>query len=463
MTQRLSRADTIGLGLMTFAFFLGAGNIIFPPLEGQLAGSNVLYAMFGFLITAVGLPLVSIIAVARVGGGLPSMTTDLPKGTGTFAAVLLFIIIGPAFATPRTGLVAYEMAIKPLLGSYDITVSQLYLPALNITLDRTQAIMTTLFFVITLMFSWSRGKLIDNIGKILTPALFLLLICLAIGVVVAPQGEIAAPAESYREMAFTKGFIGGYNTMDTFAALMFGMLLVDVLRGKGVTEQSATYKYLVIAGFIAAAGLAFVYISLFWLGATSSTVAPDAANGGVVLAAYVQALFGQPGQWILSWVVMLACLTTAVGLVSACADYFSKLTPLSYRQWVVVLCIICAVVANVGLSQLIALSVPVLLALYPLTIALVALTFIRPWLPNPKYAFRTVMFVALIFSLLDGIRGIEALHSISWIKSILDSQTEYMPLANQGMAWVLPTAIIMVLVFLIPASKKAPSKEAYSS
>lgn len=452
MTQRLSTADTIGLGLMTFAFFLGAGNIIFPPLEGQLAGENVLSAMSGFLITAVGLPLISIIAVASVGGSLPSMTTDLPKGTGTFAAVLLFIIIGPAFATPRTGLVAYEMAIKPLFGTFSgdnvIAISE------SIALDKTQTVVTTLFFIVALMFSWSRGKLIDNVGKILTPALFLLLFCLAVGVVIAPQGELTAPVASYQDNAFTKGFVGGYNTMDTFAALMFGMLLVDVVRGKGITDQKSTYKYLVIAAFIAAAGLAFVYISLFWLGATSSTIAPGADNGGVVLAAYVQALFGQPGQLILSGVVLLACLTTAVGLISSCADYFATLTPLRYRQWVVVLSIICALVANVGLSQLIALSVPVLLALYPLTIALVVLTFIRRWLPNPKYAFRTVMFVALIFSLLDGIRGISALQNVSWIKGLLDAQTKYMPLAEQGMAWVLPTAIVMVLVFLIPAPKK---------
>ncbi|MDR0805140.1 MAG: branched-chain amino acid transport system II carrier protein [Enterobacteriaceae bacterium] len=451
MTQRLSWGDTIGLGLMTFAFFLGAGNIIFPPLEGQMAGTNVLSSMFGFLLTAVGLPLISIIAVASVGGGLPSMTTDLPKGTGTFAAILLFIIIGPAFATPRTGLVSYEMAIKPLFGTFSGD-NQLTLG--GITLDKTQAFVTTLFFIVTLIFSWSRGKLIDSIGKVLTPALFLLLICLAIGVVVAPQGELAAPIGDYQNSAFTKSFIGGYNTMDTFAALMFGMLLVDVLRGKGITEQKATYKYLVIAGLISAAGLAFVYISLFWLGATSATIAPNADNGGVILASYVKALFGQPGQFILSGVVLLACLTTSVGLVSACADYFSTLTPLRYRHWVVILSIICALVANVGLSQLIALSVPVLLALYPLAIALVVLTFIRHWLPNPKYAFRTVMFVALIFSLLDGMRSIPALEHIDWIKHLLDSQTKYMPLADQGMAWVLPTAIVIVLVFFIPASKK---------
>lgn len=373
---------------MTFAFFLGAGNIIFPPLEGQMAGENVLYAMSGFLLTAVGLPLVSIIAVASAGGGLPAMTRDLPRGTGTFAA-------------PRTGLVAFEMAIKPLLGSQGESPFQLA----GVTLDGVQMGVTALFFLLTLALAWSRGKLIDSVGKLLTPMLFLLLVVLALGVLFRPQGEIAAPVEAYQTMAFSKGFIGGYNTMDTFAALMFGMLLVDVLRGKGVTSPRACFRYLSIAGVIAAIGLAFVYVSLFWLGATSSTIAAGANNGGVVLAAYVQALFGQPGQWILSLVVLLACLTTAVGLVSACSDYFSTLTRLSYRQWVVVLSITCAVVANVGLSRLIALSVPVLMALYPLAIALVVLTFIRRWLRNPVLGYRLVMLVALLCSLMDGARA----------------------------------------------------------
>ncbi|WP_392420688.1 branched-chain amino acid transport system II carrier protein [Edwardsiella piscicida] len=454
MQQRLSMADTLGLGLMTFAFFLGAGNIIFPPLEGQMAGENVLYAMGGFLLTAVGLPLVSIIAVASAGGGLPAMTRDLPRGTGTFAAVLLFIIIGPAFAAPRTGLVAFEMAIRPLLGSQSDSALQIG----GVTLDGAQMAVTALFFVVTLALAWSRGKLIDSVGKLLTPMLFLLLVVLALGVLLRPQGEIVAPVEAYQTMAFSKGFIGGYNTMDTFAALMFGMLLVDVLRGKGVTAPRACFRYLSIAGVIAAIGLAFVYVSLFWLGATSSSVAPGASNGGVVLAAYVQALFGQPGQWILSLVVLLACLTTAVGLVSACADYFSTLTPLRYRQWVVLLCVICAVVANVGLSRLIALSVPVLMALYPLAIALVVLTFIRRWLRNPLVGYRLVMLVALLCSLMDGARAAGA--ESGWLGELLAWQMRTMPLAADGMAWVLPSALALLVALLLPGARDAGAPQA---
>ncbi len=410
---------------MTFAFFLGAGNIIFPPLAGQLAGENMLSAMSGFLVTAVGLPLVGIIAVAMAGGGWQGLTRDLPSKVATLMAVLIFIIIGPAFAAPRTGLVAYEMAVKPFLSA-----------------DAGQASLTTfsvIFFAIALFFAWSRGKLIDMIGKFLTPALFIVLAVLAIAVFVNPQASIVVAQGEYATQAFTKGFLEGYNTMDTFAALMFGMLIVDVIRSKGISDEKTTCTYLIYAGLIAAVGLAFVYISLFYLGATSSTVAPNAGNGGVILTAYVMALFGAPGQVILSAIVLLACLTTAIGLISACADYFSSLTPMSYKKWAVVLAVICAVVANVGLNQLIALSVPVLFALYPVAIALVALTLVRKWLPNPRLAYRVVLLVSFIFSMIDVAKYLK--FDVSMFSSL--------PLFNYGMAWVLPTLVALVITRFI--------------
>ncbi|WP_305815809.1 branched-chain amino acid transport system II carrier protein [Photobacterium leiognathi] len=425
MKKTLKVTDIIALGFMTFAFFLGAGNIIFPPLAGQLAGENMLSAMSGFLVTAVGLPLVGIIAVAMAGGGWQGLTRDLPSKVATLMAVLIFIIIGPAFAAPRTGLVAYEMAVKPFLSA-----------------DAGQASLTTfsvIFFAIALFFAWSRGKLIDMIGKFLTPALFIVLAVLAIAVFVNPQASIVAAQGEYATQAFTKGFLEGYNTMDTFAALMFGMLIVDVIRSKGISDEKTTCTYLIYAGLIAAAGLAFVYISLFYLGATSSTVAPNAGNGGVILTAYVMALFGAPGQVILSAIVLLACLTTAIGLISACADYFSSLTPMSYKKWSVVLAVICAVVANVGLNQLIALSVPVLFALYPVAIALVALTLVRKWLPNPRLAYRVVLLVSFIFSMIDVAKYLK--FDVSMFSSL--------PLFNYGMAWVLPTLVALVITRFI--------------
>lgn len=410
---------------MLFAFFLGAGNIIFPPLAGQMAGENVLYTMFGFLVTAVGLPLLCIIAIAVAGGGWEKLTTDLPKKAATLMAVLFFIIIGPAFAAPRTGLVAYEMGLKPFLSN----PGQLELTLFSIV-----------FFVVAMSFAWSQGKLLDVIGKVLTPILFLGLIVLSVMVFINPQGEILSAQAHYLTQPTTTGFLDGYNTMDTFGALMFGALVIEALRSKGVTEKKLVTRYVIGAALIAAAGLAFVYISLFYLGATSNGVASGAENGGEILTLYVHALFGREGQFVLSGIVLIACLTTAIGLISSCAEYFSSLTSWSYKQWVVATGLACALVANVGLNQLISLSVPVLYALYPVAIAVVLLTFIRHRLPNPRAAYRNVVIVSMAFAFLDAAKacGVDM------------SFFEFLPMFEYSMAWIPPTLAMMIAMMFVP-------------
>ena len=430
MNKSLSTFDIMGLGFMTFAFFLGAGNIIFPPLAGFLAGEHLPSAMSGFLLTAVGLPLVTLLAAAMAGGGLTTMGRYLPPVVVTIMATAIFIIIGPAFAAPRTGLVAYEMGLKPFLANPTQFTLTLY---------------TIGFFGLVLLLSLNQGRLLDAVGKILTPILLLLLIGLAMAVFVNPQGTQPPVNEVYAAQPFVKGFIEGYNTMDTFAALMFGMLILDVLRQKGVTDKRAQSRYLVIAALIAAAGLGFVYISLFILGGTSLGVVQTADNGGEIISAYVLALFGPAGLWILAAIVTLACLTTAVGLVSACADYFFRLTAkLGYRRWVVIMAALCTLVANVGLSTLIALSVPVLVAFYPVAIALVLATYLQPLMRAPVLAYRLILAVALVFGLVDGLKA-----------AGLDmSAFDFLPMFEIGMAWVLPTVVAAIIGLALAAPKR---------
>ncbi len=416
MNEKLKIMDIFALGFMTFAFFLGAGNIIFPPQAGFLAGEHTFSTMIGFLITAVGLPLLGIVALALAGGDWKGLTRDLPLPVATVMAVLTFIIIGPAFAAPRAGLVAYEMGAKPFLnapGQFELSI------------------FSVVFFSVAMIFSLNQGKLIDTIGKWLTPILFIGLSTLALAVFLSPQGEIGVAQGVYVDQAFSRGFLDGYNTMDTFASLMFGILIVDVIRKKGITSEASTCRYLILAGLIAAAGLAFVYIALFYLGATATDLVPEASNGGEILVAYVLALFGEEGRVILSGIILLACLTTVIGLVSACADYFSSLTKLGYRRWVVILSIVCTVVSNIGLNQLISLSVPVLFALYPVAIALILMTFLRRFMPNPAFAFRLVLGVSLVFALFDAVK------IAGFDMSILNG----LPLFEYGMAWLLPTCL----------------------
>lgn len=422
----MKMADIIGLGFMTFAFFLGAGNIIFPPMAGFLAGEQMHWAMLGFLVTGVGLPLATILAVARAGGGLLTMTKLLPAGVGTAIAIAAYLIIGPAFATPRTGLVAYEMGLKPFLGQQAGPASLV--------------LFSVGYFGLSLWLSLTPGRLLDAIGKVLTPVLVLLLLVLAVAVLVAPQGVVPAASGDYLVNPGVKGLLEGYNTMDTFGALMFGMLIIDVLKEKGVSDPILQTRYLVRAGLIAAAGLCLVYVSLFQLGASSGGLVATPNNGGEIVSVYVAHLFGPAGQLILAGIVSLACLTTAVGLTSACADFFHTLWPrFSYRALVIVMSLLCTLIANVGLSALITLSIPVLVAIYPVAVALVVMTFLKERFAHPALAFRLVLLVSLLFGCLDGFK------SAGFDLSLFHG----LPLFELGLAWLLPTLCAMGLCLLL--------------
>ncbi len=434
--NQLSLADTLGLGFMTFAFFLGAGNLIFPPLAGYLAGNNLTFAMFGFLSTAVGLPLLALIAVAKANGKIMAL---LPAGIATLFAVTIFIIIGPAFAAPRTGLVAFEVGFKPFLTDTSATIE-----FADLTFNLAQLYYTFGFFIVAMFFALFPGKLLDNVGKVLTPVLLSLLIGLAISVIVLPRADIQAASGDYVLHPLTTGILEGYNTMDALASLIFGILIIDILRKKGIDSPKAQTQYLVRAAVIAAIGLAFVYISLFYLGATAGDLASNVTNGGQILTNYVVREFGSVGLILLSSVVTLACLTTAVGLLSACSEFFNETFPvISYRVFVVSLSLICALVANVGLSQLISISVPVLMMIYPVAIALVLVTFLTSKLPRPVFSQRLVLSVALFFGIIDALK--EA--------GVNVSAFDFMPLQHEGMAWLLPTLTTIFICLFIKEDK----------
>ncbi len=437
--KQMTMGDTLGLGFMTFAFFLGAGNLIFPPLAGFMAGENMTLAMIGFLITAVTLPLITLIAVAKANGKVMGL---LPAFAATAFAVAIYIVIGPAFAAPRAGLVAYEMGFKPFLEDSSATFM-----VAGITLNVSQLIYSVIFFGGAMLLSLYPGKLLDSVGKVLTPIMLILLVGLAASVFLLPGAEVGQAVGDYQSSPLTKGILEGYNTMDTLASLIFGMLIIDILRRKGVSDSKQQTKYLIRAALIAAAGLAFVYISLFYLGATAGDIAVGADNGGVILTNYVNHEFGSLGQILLAAVVTLACLTTVIGLVTACSEFFNELfTKISYRKFVVIISVICATVANVGLSQLISISVPVLYTIYPVAIALVAVTFLTEKFSMPEFSHRIVLSVALLFGVIDGLKA----------AGMDITLTDFMPLHNEGMAWLLPTALTILACLFIKKPKSEP-------
>ncbi|MGB6778197.1 MAG: branched-chain amino acid transport system II carrier protein [Planococcus citreus] len=431
--KTLTNSETLTIGLMLFALFLGAGNLIFPPYLGQLAGEQLLPAIIGFLLTGVGLPLLGILAIAKAGGDLQSIAGRVHPVFGIVFTMIVYLAIGPFFGIPRTATVAFEIGTAPFL-SAEMASSfwSLFL-------------FTIIFFVITVLFALNPTKLVDRIGKILTPILIVVIGFLAVKSFLTPMGPIGAPVGNYDTEAFFESFLQGYLTMDAIAALVFGIVIIQSIRAKGVEDKNTILKTTAYAGFIAAAGLSLVYLSLSYIGATSVEAIGMQENGGEVIALASRVLYGEIGGIILAAAITFACLTTSIGLVSATSQFFNKIFPqLPYVVYVFIFAGFSTVIANVGLTQLIAISLPVLLAIYPLAIVIVILSFF-------DHSFYQKSYVYVIPLVLTGIVSVfDALKSSGFEFNAITQIFSYLPFYEQGIGWLVP-AIIGTLAGIIIA------------
>lgn len=422
MTHHLAAKDTLALGFMTFALFVGAGNIIFPPMVGIQSGEHVWIAALGFLITAVGLPLITVIALARVGGSIDSLSSPIGKVSGLLLATVCYLTIGPLFATPRTATVSFEVGIAPITGDGSLPLF----------------VYSLVYFFLVILISLYPNKLLDTVGHVLAPLKIIALAVLGVTALLWPAGGIIPATEIYQHAAFSSGFVNGYLTMDTLGALVFGIVIVNAARSRGVTDPSLLMRYTTFAGLIAGVGLILVYISLFKLGSGSGALVEQNANGAVILHAYVQQTFGAMGSFFLAILIFIACIVTAVGLTCACAEFFAQYLPLSYRTLVLILGVFSMLVSNLGLSHLIQVSIPVLTTIHPPCILLIIFSFtVKLW-----YKASRVIAPAMLVSLLFGI--IDAIKTMS-LKDNFPLWFQHLPLAEKGLAWLLPSLVILFL------------------
>ena len=437
--KTLPTRDIIALGFMTFALFLGAGNIIFPPSVGLAAGEFQWSAALGFLLTGVGLPLLGVVALARVGGGLDTLTSPIGKAAGTLMGLAIYLTIGPLFATPRTATVSFEVGMAPFTGN---TPGAL----LAFTIG---------YFALVMALSLFPGKLMDNIGKLITPALIGVLAILGLAAFVAPAGDISTASADYAShgKALAQGFLQGYQTMDALASLVFGIVIVAAIKAAGVTDTRLHTRYTIYAGMIAALGLGLVYVSLVYLGGMSGTVVEAGASGVQILNTYVNSTFGTAGIFLLAAVILLACITTGVGLVSACSAYFSELLGIPYRAVVVAMCLFSTAVSNQGLAQLIAVAVPVLVGIYPPAIALIALGLLSKRFQRPARVFIPVMGVALVFGVVDAIQA-------AGFEALVPAALHALPGSAIGLGWSLPVVVTLILASLLDRLRAAPAPTA---
>ena len=424
--MKLGKKEKLLVSFMLFSLFFGAGNLIFPPFLGQNAGSRTLPAILGFLITAVVLPVLGVIVVARF-DGLEKLGQQVGSKFSLVFTLLIYLSIGPGLGIPRAASVPFEMAVAP------------YLPE-DANLKLWMLLYSAVFFCIALWLCFTPGKLVKRIGTFLTPALLILLCFLFAVFLVKGESAVAAPQAAYQSMAFLQGFSDGYQTMDTIAALNFGLVIATTLTSFGITEKKSLLQHTVQAGVLAGAILAAVYLMLTYMGMHSSGVYPIQDNGAWTLRCIVYQLFGDPGAILLAAIFTLACLTTCVGLINSISQYFSGLMRfLSYRGWVLVITVFSFLTSNLGLNAILSISIPILNAIYPVAIVLILLGLShRLWENNP-YIYPLVVAGTGCVSVLY------ALDSAGLPLGFLTELFRMLPLYAEGFGWVSVAAVMALL------------------
>lgn len=452
--QSLNFKQTTLIASMLFGLFFGAGNLIFPIYMGNLAGNKIFIALLGFLITGVGLPLLGVASIGvSKSEGLIELSSKVGKGYGVFFTCVLYLTIGPCFAIPRCATVPFTVAVEHMLGE-------------GVNVQAILAIFTAIFFAIVLAFSLFPSKILTWVGKILTPLFLVFLAVLVIAALVKPMGSITStPAQNdYTSKAFATGFLEGYNTMDALASLAFGIVVIDVIRKQGVTSPSSIAKNTIKSGALSCLFMALIYLGVSVIGAQSGALFGQSFNnGGEVFVKVSDHYFNKAGIVILAIIVTLACLKTAIGLVTSASETFVKLFPkfLPYRAWAVIFSIVSFLIANLGLTSIIAYAVPVLMFLYPLAITLILLGLFGNTFKHRRCIYVSTTSFTLVAAIFDLIAALPSsvvakLHA----EGTLAFLSEHVPLFKYGMGWLIPALVGLAIgiIYAVATKKQAAWK-----
>ena len=432
--MKLSKKKTLLLSFTLFSLFFGAGNLIFPPLLGQQSGNHAVWAFLGFLITAVILPILGVIVVGKF-GGLTNLGNKVGVKFSFIFTLLIYLSIGPGLGIPRAGSVPFEMAVFP------------YLPE-GTNFKLWMAIYTLIFFAIVLWLCLNSGKLVKRIGTFLTPSLLTLIVVMFVTFLFKGNKGVGDPNELYSSLPFLQGFVDGYQTMDTIAALNFGLVVVLTLNSFGVEEKNGIMNNTVRAGIIAGTILTLVYLMLTIIGSYTSGISPSDPNGAIILRRTMFELLGGFGSFLLAAIFTLACLTTCVGLTNSISSFFNrKFVKVSYTKWVIIITVISFLICNLGLNMILSISIPILNAIYPVSIVLIILGLCDKYIKNNKYIYKLCIYSTTVISI---IYAIDQLVNLGIISTILS----YIPLYDKGFGWVIVCILMLMLSLLLNCISK---------
>ena len=416
---------TVVTGLMLFALFFGAGNLIFPPVLGASAGDRLPAVMAGFLITGVLLPLVAVIAVSTSGEGILGLARRVGGRFGAVAPAAVYLSIGPLYAIPRVVTVAYELATRPVLELLGAAPGRWTLP-----------VHAAGFLVVSVLIALRPSRLADRVGRWLTPALLVLIAVLCVATIAGDDVVERAASGPYAASPFSTGLTQGYLTMDVLAATVFGIVVIQTLRSRGIGSTGRVVRATAAAGGIAAALLAAVYIGLAMIGTRTGGAADD---GTALLRSAASSALGPAGVIVFAAIVILACLTTSVGLLSAWAGYaYATLPRTTFSRHLVAGAGCALILSNLGLAVIIRIVAPLTLLLYPITITLVAATILDVVAPGRlRTAYTWPVAVAGVLGL------VSALAEAGW-----DAPSALLARSgawNGSTGWIAPTLLALVL------------------
>ena len=446
-TKKLTLRQKILVAGTLFGMFFGAGNLIFPVHLGQMAGQNALPAIIGFIITAVGIPILGVAAIGIThSDGLQTLSGKVGKGYGIFFTCLLYLTIGPLFAIPRCATVSFTTGITPLLGAD--SPERLYL-----------LLFSAVFFAFVLFFSLRPGKITVWIGKIINPLFLFFFAVLMLAALLAPGAAVSAvePVEAYRSDAFFPALIEGYGTMDAIAGLAFGIVVIDVIRRMGVDNDDAIAEDVLSSGLLTGALMALIYVVSIVVGAQSRGLFELSENGGIALTQIAGHYLGGVGLFILAFTITFACLKTSIGLVTACAETFSKMTngKISYRSWAILFTVFSFAVSNIGLSAIIEYSIPMLMLIYPPAIALILLAFLGKFFAHDRTVYIATMIGTWAAAIFDCMKTLPApVQAALHLDAPIAFAAAHLPLFDKNLGWLLPAVIGFAAGMAIRASRK---------
>lgn len=421
-------ADSIVVGFALFSMFFGAGNVIFPPYLGFGAGTQWVNGFLFYFIADIGLALFALFTLLKVGGS-ENITGRIGSVASNILMSAIILCIGPMVAIPRTAATTFEMSVAPLISGV------------------SPVIFSVAFFIVVLLLSIRQSAVIDVVGKVLTPALLIGLLVLIIKGIISPLGSIVNPHVD-SSFVIVNGIKSGYQTMDVLAALAFGIIILKSAQEKGYSDARESSKMIRAAAVIAGVLLLIVYFGLTYLGATSASLFSLGISRAELVIGIVERLLGKVGLVIFAVVVALACMTTAVALVSSAASFFEKLTKgrLSYATLVIIICVSSAVISNLGLDRIVAVASPILDIVYPPTLVLIALSWFGDRLSRGVYRW------AVIGALISSVLSTLSLYGVS--VPIVNT----LPLASLGLGWIVPAAGFGIVAYVISRLRKMRKK-----